>query len=383
MAAAAAAAAASSSASGTKGAANLIGKKQLLAWASEVCGVEVAKYDDLRDGLVPLMIFFRALFPHGVSAEYAAHMRAELGMTSLQRNSRQNWTVLQQLLRSGGVPANVWDRRGVASAHPKACYNFLVMAMFLAKLKQDAKDFSVDFALPIEVDLSTFLQSPRSLDVVHRSNSVRPVPSSAAAQSGGGGGGGVPQNVGSGYESADSLGGGGFAAGSSADVTPIGTPRIGAMLPPPPPSQQQRRAASRSPPRAAAGSGLYADAASVDTTIFVSPASVARRSSPPRGGGGAAASSNVGGIRTITQISNSGWRYGLDVSELGEAVVQRLRADNSRLRDALTVTEEHSAATQRSCEEQLRFAPSSCRSSRPRRRCTACRPRRRPRCRQR
>lgn len=364
----------------------LIGKKQLLAWATEICQgqIDVAKYDDLRDGLIPLIIF-RPLFPHGYSAELAAHMRAQLTMNPLQRNSRQNWSVLQQLLRSGGVPPSVFDRRGVSSAHPKACYNFLVMAFFLHKLKSGPKDFSVDFALPIEVELSHFLQSPKSLEVVQRSNSVRPVSVGAAVSS--------ASAAQTDYDSAAESGGGGggFSAGPSADTTPIGTPRLGSIVPQAHYQQQQQqqqhqltKARNISPTSAATSmttmQPLFADFHNLQqqqqqqqqdssmTNIFVSPNSVTRRNnSPPRNNttspgrnnsSSGSAGNNAffsGGIKRIANIKDSGWRYGVDTSTLGEMVIERLRADNSRLQDALAVTEEHGRATQLYCEEQLKF----------------------------
>ncbi|KEG07639.1 hypothetical protein DQ04_09211020 [Trypanosoma grayi] len=130
-----------------------LGKKELLAWASETSGIRpCSKYADLRDGVVLLALASR-LFPAGVEPRTLRR-----GPDDVERN----WDALRCLMAQHRLPLHLCDRHAVAAGHARHCFNMLVLFYFLTKLARDS-DFCVDFANPIDPGIAEFLQSPKSL----------------------------------------------------------------------------------------------------------------------------------------------------------------------------------------------------------------------------
>ena len=137
----------------------VLGKQDLLTWASQVAGVSMAtKYDELKDGYIFLCLCEK-LWPAMIDHQVVRSQKHG------PRSTKLNWEVIRNVLGSAGLPLHLCDRKGVAAGHQRPCYNMLVMFYFLSKLQQSA-EFSVDFAHPIDDLLATFLQSPQSLQCV-------------------------------------------------------------------------------------------------------------------------------------------------------------------------------------------------------------------------
>jgi hypothetical protein len=137
----------------------VLGKQELLAWASQTAGVALTtKYDELKDGYIFLCLCEK-LWPASIDHHVVRAQKHG------QRSTKLNWEVVRNVLGAAGLPLHLCDRKGVAAGHQRPCYNLLVMFYFLTKLQQSA-EFSVDFAHPIDDQLAAFLQSPQSLACV-------------------------------------------------------------------------------------------------------------------------------------------------------------------------------------------------------------------------
>jgi hypothetical protein len=74
------------------------------------------------------------------------------------------------------LPVQLVDRAAIQQGRFRACYNLLVMLFFMMSLTKH-REFSVDFAHPIDPRLSAFLQSNASIDALSRGGALSVQPS--------------------------------------------------------------------------------------------------------------------------------------------------------------------------------------------------------------
>ena len=159
----------------------LLGKQQLLQWAQDATSIEpCSKYDDMKDGFIFLGLFLH-VFPNAARGEASqvlelclkAAASASSSNPLLAQRSKQAWDCVRRIAGLLKLPRNLFDWRALQAGTPRNTYNLLVMLYFLSKLTETT-DFSVDFAHPIDDNLSAFLQSPRSLEVLLRAGCTLP-----------------------------------------------------------------------------------------------------------------------------------------------------------------------------------------------------------------
>ena len=143
-----------------------IGKKELLAWIGEITGSRVAKFEDLRDGVVILKAFL-SIWPTSVDER-----RIRGKPMRFEWETKANWDLIKQAMTELQLPIQVYDKVGIQAGRFKACYSFLVMLFFLYNLSK-SHDFSVDFAHPIDGKLAQFLQSPASVSCLERGGGLQ------------------------------------------------------------------------------------------------------------------------------------------------------------------------------------------------------------------
>jgi hypothetical protein len=109
----------------------MVGKRELLQWASAMAGRTVTKFEELKDGAV-LVRCMEKTWP----LAYEACRRPR------PRSASSNFDLVGAIFEHLGLPVAVLDVKGIQAASFKACYNFLVMAFFLRNLALHS-DFSV------------------------------------------------------------------------------------------------------------------------------------------------------------------------------------------------------------------------------------------------
>eukprot|EP00762_Andalucia_godoyi_P004658 ANDGO_03647.mRNA.1 hypothetical protein DQ04_09211020 len=132
----------------------VIGKTELLSWASRFSSRECSRLEDLKDGVVILKIISR-IWPFALDFPRDSTIR---------RSAKEAWECnhnhkrILELLDSVGVPRQFVDSKGILSASFKPCFNALVLFFFLSSL-QSQHDITVDFSHPIDDRIAAFLQS--------------------------------------------------------------------------------------------------------------------------------------------------------------------------------------------------------------------------------
>ena len=141
----------------------MVGKKELLQWASQASGRIVTTFDELKDGDV-LLRCMKETWP-------AAYDRCR--RKGQPRSVSGNFELMGNMFDHLELPKSVLDTRGIQHASFKSCYNFLVMAFFLKNLATHS-DFSVDFTHPVDSKLAAFLQAPESVASLHKGGALAP-----------------------------------------------------------------------------------------------------------------------------------------------------------------------------------------------------------------
>ena len=141
----------------------MVGKKELLQWASQASGRIVTKFDELKDGDV-LLRCMKETWP-------AAYDRCR--RKGQPRSVSGNFELMGNMFEHLELPKSVLDTREIQHASFKSCYNFLVMAFFLKNLATHS-DFSVDFTHPVDSKLAAFLQAPESVASLHKGGALAP-----------------------------------------------------------------------------------------------------------------------------------------------------------------------------------------------------------------
>mmetsp|Transcript_10698 Transcript_10698/g.40016 ORF Transcript_10698/g.40016 Transcript_10698/m.40016 type:complete len:1147 (-) Transcript_10698:3624-7064(-) len=144
----------------------IIGKKELLSWASQVSQIRCVKFDDLSNGVVFLRIFER-IWPKVVDLKrqkWKPNAKSEW-------ESKVNWDLIKVTMVQLKLPMSVYQKKAIQAGRFKQCYAFLVMLYFLHNLSEN-HEFSVDFAHPIDGNLAAFLQSPASVESLARGGAL-------------------------------------------------------------------------------------------------------------------------------------------------------------------------------------------------------------------
>ena len=140
----------------------MVGKRELLSWASSMARRDVASFADLGDGDV-LLRCMRETWPMAYDACRKPGPRTVAG----------NFELMADMFRHLGLPRAVLDVAGIRASAFKPCYNFLVMTFFLRNLALHS-DFSVDFTHPVDPALAAFLQAPESVASLAKGGALRP-----------------------------------------------------------------------------------------------------------------------------------------------------------------------------------------------------------------
>ena len=140
----------------------MVGKRELLSWASSMARRDVASFADLGDGDV-LLRCMRETWPMAYDACRKPGPRTVAG----------NFELMADMFRHLGLPRAVLDVAGIRASAFKPCYNFLVMTFFLRTLALHS-DFSVDFTHPVDPALAAFLQAPESVASLAKGGALRP-----------------------------------------------------------------------------------------------------------------------------------------------------------------------------------------------------------------
>ena len=147
----------------------MVGKRELLSWASSMAGRGVASFADLGDGDV-LLRCMRETWPMAYDACRKPGPRTVAG----------NFELMSDMFRHLGLPRAVLDVAGIRASAFKPCYNFLVMTFFLRNLALHS-DFSVDFTHPVDPSLAAFLQAPESVASLAKGGALRPADAPSVA----------------------------------------------------------------------------------------------------------------------------------------------------------------------------------------------------------
>jgi hypothetical protein len=94
----------------------------------------------------------------------------------LEWELKRNWDTIKDTMSEVHLPVHLVDRAAVQQGRFRACYNLLVMLFFMMSLTKH-REFSVDFAHPIDPRLSAFLQSSASIDALSRGGALSVQPS--------------------------------------------------------------------------------------------------------------------------------------------------------------------------------------------------------------
>ncbi len=149
-----------------------IGKKELLLWATEVTGTMCNKFEDLRDGVI-IVKLISSIWPRAVDPRNSRKMKAA---PQLDWELKRNWDTIKEIMTEIRLPVQLVDRAAIQQGRFRACYNLLVMLFFMMSLTKH-REFSVDFAHPIDPRLSAFLQSNASIDALSRCGALSVQPS--------------------------------------------------------------------------------------------------------------------------------------------------------------------------------------------------------------
>jgi hypothetical protein len=149
-----------------------IGKKELLLWASEASGMICSKFEDLRDGVI-IVKLISSIWPRAVDPRNSRKMKAS---PQLDWELKRNWDTVKDIMTDIRLPVQLVDRAAIQQGRFRACYNLLVMLFFMTSLTKH-REFSVDFAHPIDPRLSAFLQSNASIDALSRGGALSVHPS--------------------------------------------------------------------------------------------------------------------------------------------------------------------------------------------------------------
>ena len=138
----------------------VVGKPELLEWLNRISSLELHQFTELKDG-VALLRALHHIFPAAVDtrkAKIAERPKFEWEVLA-------NWDIIRASMETLHMPGALCDKTGIQNGRFKPCYSILVMLYFLAHLAEH-KDFTVDFAHPIDSKLAAFLQSPASVDAL-------------------------------------------------------------------------------------------------------------------------------------------------------------------------------------------------------------------------
>lgn len=149
-----------------------IGKKELLLWAGEVTGTHCSKFEDLRDGVV-IMRVLSSIWPRCVDPRSSRKIKAA---PQLEWELKRNWDTIRSIMTDIRLPVQLVDVAAIQQGRFRACYNLLVLLFFMMSLTKH-REFSVDFAHPIDPRLSAFLQSNASIDALSRGGALSLQPS--------------------------------------------------------------------------------------------------------------------------------------------------------------------------------------------------------------
>ena len=142
----------------------MVGKRELLEWASTRARRDVTSFADLRDGDA-LVRCMRETWPLAYDACRKPRARTTEG----------NFELIGDMFRHLSLPPAAFDRRGLRQGAFKPCYNFLVMAFFLRNLALHS-DFSVDFTHAVDPTPAAFPQAPAATESLAVDSSEESVP---------------------------------------------------------------------------------------------------------------------------------------------------------------------------------------------------------------
>ena len=134
-----------------------------MLWAGEVTGTQCNKFEDLRDGVV-IMRVLSSIWPRCVDPRNSRKMKAA---PQLEWELKRNWDTIRSVMTDIRLPVQLVDVAAIQQGRFRACYNLLVLLFFMMSLTKH-REFSVDFAHPIDPRLSAFLQSNASIDALSR-----------------------------------------------------------------------------------------------------------------------------------------------------------------------------------------------------------------------
>eukprot|EP01065_Artemidia_motanka_P036828 TRINITY_DN4487_c0_g1_i1.p1 TRINITY_DN4487_c0_g1~~TRINITY_DN4487_c0_g1_i1.p1 ORF type:complete len:1423 (+),score=446.40 TRINITY_DN4487_c0_g1_i1:37-4305(+) len=137
-----------------------VGKEQILRWASEVTGEPCSRFQDLRNGVVPLRVF-AAVLPGIANLNALQWCRKPTSDVE----ARRNFDILEQLAEKARLPEEALDREGVKKGAYAACWHFLATMYFLFKLATEGH-YRVAFRRPIDGSIVDFLGSQDSIDLL-------------------------------------------------------------------------------------------------------------------------------------------------------------------------------------------------------------------------
>jgi hypothetical protein len=130
---------------------DVVGMKQLLAWAGGLARRPCISHSDLMDGHV-IMSAMHMIFPKAFGPPSNHIMSAS-----------ERWKAIMECAETVSLPTELLDWTGIAEGRYDAAYVVLATLFFLHGLL-GTTSFSVDLELPIEPELARFLRSKRSLE---------------------------------------------------------------------------------------------------------------------------------------------------------------------------------------------------------------------------
>ncbi len=119
------------------------------------------------------MKLLSSIWPRAVDPRNSRKMKAA---PQLEWELKRNWDTIKGIMTDIHLPVQLIDGAAIQQGRFRACYNLLVMLFFMMSLTRH-REFSVDFAHPIDPRLSAFLQSNASIDALSRCGALSVQPS--------------------------------------------------------------------------------------------------------------------------------------------------------------------------------------------------------------
>ncbi len=119
------------------------------------------------------MKLLSSIWPRAVDPRNSRKMKAA---PQLEWELKRNWDTIKGIMTDIRLPVQLIDGAAIQQGRFRACYNLLVMLFFMMSLTRH-REFSVDFAHPIDPRLSAFLQSNASIDALSRGGALSVQPS--------------------------------------------------------------------------------------------------------------------------------------------------------------------------------------------------------------